>query len=56
MSLLLSICMMWYLRRENARRDAALAALGLTLADYTKEMMEEEREKGDNTLYYRYTI
>jgi len=56
MSFVLSVCMMVYLRSENARRDAQLATLGLSLADYTKEVMEEEREKGDNTLFYRYTI
>ena len=56
MSFLLSICMMLYLRHENSVRDTKLADLGLSLVDYTKEMMEEEREKGDDTLFYRYTV
>jgi len=37
-----------YLKRENARRDEAMKAQGLTLDTYTEDMRTAEREKGDN--------
>jgi hypothetical protein len=48
MSLTLCVFMHIYLKRENARRDAAMIARGLTLNSYTEEMKHIEREKGDN--------
>jgi hypothetical protein len=48
MSLVLSIFMTIYLRTENAKRDRAMMAQGLTLESYTDEMRYTEREKGDS--------
>ena len=49
MSLILSFIMHTYLKRENARRDAAAKALGLhSVDDYTEEMRVKERDMGDN--------
>lgn len=48
MSCSLCIFMTWYLRRENARRDALMAEKGYTLESYTDEMKDSEREAGDN--------
>jgi hypothetical protein len=48
MSLCLCVFMHTYLKRENARRDAAMIARGLTLNSYTEEMKYAERERGDN--------
>ncbi|KIM33273.1 hypothetical protein M408DRAFT_152109 [Serendipita vermifera MAFF 305830] len=57
MSCFLSILMTIYLRRENARRDAYAAANGLPKPeDYTDEMREAEREKGDYATFFRYTV
>jgi len=56
MSLCLCTFMTIYLRRENARRDALLAAQGRTLADYTDAEKEQERECGDNATFFRYTV
>lgn len=39
--------MHFYLKKENARRDAEMQAKGLTLESYTEEMRHDEREKGD---------
>jgi len=48
MSLVLSVFMHLYLKRENARRDAELASQGRTLESFTEEMKFAERENGDN--------
>lgn len=48
MSCFLCIFMTWYLRKENARRDALMTEKGLTLESYTDEMKELEREAGDS--------
>lgn len=48
MSCFLCIFMTWYLRKENARRDALMTEKGYTLESYTDEMKETERELGDN--------
>lgn len=48
MSMILCVFMNIYLKRENARRDAAMVAQGLTLDSYTSEMRLAESEKGDN--------
>jgi sugar phosphate permease len=56
MSLVLSVFMHVYLVRENARRDEAMQAKGLTLDSYTEEMKHAEREKGDDATFFRYTV
>ncbi|TFK43569.1 major facilitator superfamily domain-containing protein [Crucibulum laeve] len=56
MSMCLCIFMNNYLKRENIRRDEAMAAQGLTLDAYTEEMKLAEREKGDNATFFRYTV
>jgi len=48
MSLVLSLFMTIYLRMENAKRDQAMKAQGLSLESYTDEMRYIEREKGDS--------
>lgn len=54
MSCVLCIFMTFYLRKENARRDALMTEKGYTLESYTDEMKEDEREAGDNaTVSYR---
>jgi len=55
MSMFLCIFMHYYLIAENARRDEAMKAKGLTLESYTEEMKFAEREKGDNASFFRYT-
>jgi hypothetical protein len=49
---ILSLVMTIYLRRENARRDAAHKAP----SEYTEEERHAEREKGDNATFFRYTV
>ncbi len=51
MSFVLTSFMTLYYRRENARRDVVLAESG-----YTDEQRFEEREKGDNAMFFRYTV
>ncbi|KAF9553590.1 MFS general substrate transporter [Agrocybe pediades] len=55
MSLVLSVVMHIYLKRENARRDETMRANGLTLESYSEDMKYKEREKGDNATFFRYT-
>jgi MFS transporter, ACS family, DAL5 transporter family protein len=45
-----------YYRRENLRRDAILRGRNMTLGDYNNDMKWEEREKGDDALFFRYTV
>lgn len=52
MSLVLQIIMTIYLRRENKRRDAMYKPP----SEYTEEERIQEREKGDNATFFRYTI
>ena len=52
MTLLLGVFMTIYLRRENARRDAAHKAP----AAYTEAEMELESDQGDYATFFRYTI
>ncbi|KAI9155429.1 MFS transporter prlL [Paramyrothecium foliicola] len=52
MSTVLSILMTIYLRRENARRDAAYKSPD----EYTRAEKELETEKGDNATFFRYTV
>ncbi|KAH7145986.1 major facilitator superfamily transporter [Dactylonectria macrodidyma] len=52
MSLIGSIFMMTYLRRENARRDREYKSP----SEYTAEEMMAERGKGDDATFFRYTI
>ena len=54
MSLVLSVFMTLYLRRENSRRDAA--ASGKLLEEYTEAEKLAERERGDNASFFRYTV
>lgn len=56
MSLVLCIFMTIYLGRENARRDALMAEQNMTLDDYTEDMKDAEREKGDYASFFRYTV
>jgi sugar phosphate permease len=55
MSLILSVFMHLYCKRENARRDAAMISKGLSLDSYNEEMKYIEREKGDAATFFRYT-
>ncbi|RYP67946.1 hypothetical protein DL771_006979 [Monosporascus sp. 5C6A] len=52
MSLILCTIMTIYLRRENARRDSLYKAP----SEYTPQEQWEEREKGDNATFFRYTV
>ena len=52
MSCILSIVMTVYLRRENARRDAAHKRP----EEYTMEELEAERTAGDDASYFRYIV
>jgi hypothetical protein len=54
MSLVLSIFMTLYLRRENSRRDAA--ASGKLPEEYTETEKLAERERGDYASFFRYTV
>lgn len=45
-----------YLRHENARRDALASQRNISLENYSEEMKSEEREKGDDATFYRYTV
>jgi hypothetical protein len=56
MSVCLTIFMTIYLRRENARRDALSRERGVDVADLSDEMALEEREKGDEAEFFRYTV
>jgi len=48
--------MSWYLRRENARREQWAIDNNLQPEDYTDAQKYEERQKGDNATFYRYTV
>jgi MFS family permease len=52
MSTILAIIMTIYLRRENARRNREYKPP----SEYTFEEMTQEREKGDNATFFRYTV
>ena len=56
MSMCLTTFMTIYLRRENARRDASASERNISLENYSDEMKWEEREKGDDATFYRYTV
>jgi hypothetical protein len=56
MSLILTIVMTIYLRRENARRNAIATQQGRKPEDYTTEQKALEREKGDYASFFRYTV
>lgn len=45
-----------YYRRENARRDALCAERNIAPGGYTDEMKWDERELGDDALFFRYTV
>lgn len=52
MSFVLCGIMTIYLRRENARRDAAYKPP----SEYTRAEMELEKDKGDDATFFRYTV
>jgi MFS family permease len=52
MSCLLSILMTIYLRRENARRNAATKPI----EEFTYAEKELETDRGDNATFFRYTV
>jgi hypothetical protein len=56
MSLLLTIFMSLYLRRENAKRDAWAVENNMLPENYTADQKSAEREKGDYATFYRYTV
>lgn len=56
MSVILTIGMSLYLRRENARRDAWAVENNSLPENYTETEKESERTKGDNATFFRYTV
>jgi hypothetical protein len=56
MSFTLSTFMACYFRRENLRRDTMLRGRNMTIGDYGNEMKWEEREKGDDATFFRFTV
>lgn len=52
MSCVLSCFMTWYLRKENSRRNREHKLP----ADYSRDEMVLERERGDNATFFRYTV
>lgn len=58
MSAVLSLFMTTYLGHESVRRDRVASEKGLPLRaeDYTPEMLQKERDDGDNATFFRYTI
>jgi len=56
MSFVLTAFMTFYYRRENARRDSLFRGRNLTTGDFSNQMKWEEREKGDNATFFRYTV
>jgi hypothetical protein len=56
MSAVLTIIMSWYLRRENARRNALAVSKNKLPEQYTEAERFEERERGDNASFFRYTV
>lgn len=47
---LCSLFMVWYCRRENARRDREYPK------EYTLEKKMQESDKGDNATFFRYIL
>ena len=56
MSMCLTAFMTIYLRRENARRDASASERNIPLENNSEGMEWEERGKGDDATFYRYTV
>ncbi|KAG9235966.1 major facilitator superfamily domain-containing protein [Amylocarpus encephaloides] len=56
MSLVLSVCMHFYLKTENARRDRWAIEHNMHPGNYTEEQKVAEREMGDNATFFRYTV
>ena len=52
MSFVLCGFMTWYLRKENARRDAEYK----NPADYTRAEKILEKDNGDDATFFRYTV
>jgi hypothetical protein len=45
-----------FLRRENSRRDLLLSEQHLTLESITDEMKVDQRDRGDDATFFRYTV
>jgi hypothetical protein len=56
MSFVLTGVMIVYLHRENQRRDRWAVENHMTPDMYTAGKKYEERDKGDNATFYRYTL
>jgi hypothetical protein len=56
MSVCLTSFITLYLRRENARRDALARERSFPVADIDDEGTMEERERGDEAEFFRYTV
>lgn len=56
MSMVLTAFMTFYFRHENARRDKLLLQMGVNLDDYREQMKIVDREKGDDAIFFRYTV
>ncbi|TQS37032.1 hypothetical protein Golomagni_02506 [Golovinomyces magnicellulatus] len=56
MSFIITSYMTLYFRHENVRRDAQLATRNISLEDCSNDMKLEERDKGDNAVFFRYTV
>jgi hypothetical protein len=56
MSFILTTFMTYYYRRENHRRDALMRNKNMTIGDYSSDMKWEERERGDDASFFRYTV
>jgi hypothetical protein len=56
MSFVLTSFMTFYFRRENARRDKVLEGMGVTLDEYSNHLKLEEKDKGDDAVFFRYTV
>jgi hypothetical protein len=52
----LTTFMTLFLRRENSRRDLLLSEQHLTLESITDEMKVDQRERGDDATFFRYTV
>lgn len=55
-SFALTTFMTLYFRRENIHRDGLCTDIGFSLEDYSEGLRSDEREKGDNAIFYRYIV
>jgi hypothetical protein len=56
MSFILTTFMTYYYRRENRRRDDVMRNKNMMIGNYSSDMKWEEREKGDDASFFRYTV